>query len=149
MEWHWKKYIDLTLNELYSIMVLRQSIFVVEQNCAYLDADGIDATALHLMAIKDCILIAYLRVLPPNARFNERSIGRVVVSSKYRGTGLGKELTQVALTHNKKDFGAVPIRISAQRYLKRFYEGFGFSVDGVEYLEDGIPHIEMYLDSVK
>jgi ElaA protein len=135
---------DLTPGKLYANMQLRAEVFVVEQNCPYQDADGKDQKAFHVMgynAKKE--LVAYCRILPENISYPEVSIGRVVTSSKARGTGAGKLLMKRALEEIELLFGNVPVRIGAQSYLKKFYEGFGFVVSSEEYLEDGIPHIEM------
>lgn len=144
-EWTWKKFDELTLNELYQIMVVRQEVFAVEQNCVYQDADGKDPIAWHLCAWKDQQLAAYLRVLPPGSRFKEVSFGRVLTSFQFRGQGLGKELTREVIGNVHKELPGEPIRISAQAYLEKFYGEFGFQKDSGTYLEDDIPHIEMVL----
>lgn len=142
--WTIKSFDKLTVKELYSILQLRAEVFVVEQNCPYLDLDGKDVQSFHLMGTNgNDELVAYARLLPPTISFDEVSIGRVVSSPKYRKTGIGKELMKKALDVIYEIFGIVPVRIGAQLYLKIFYEGFGFVSDGDEYLEDNILHIEM------
>lgn len=149
MQWTVKQFETLTPYELYEIMALRQAIFVVEQECWYLDADGRDFAALHLLGLAQsntgdgASLLAYARVLPPGVIYQEASIGRVVVSKALRGTGLGKELFSKACALAQEQFGPVSIRIWAQQYLQRFYGDFGFVQASEPALEDGIWHIEM------
>ena len=137
--WRERAFDELTARELYVIMALRQRVFVVEQACAYLDADGADAASRHLWAEEAGEVCAYCRRVPAGLKFAEVSIGRVVTAPEARGTGLGKELMQRALAA----FGPVPVRIGAQAYLERFYRELGFVPAGEPYLEDGIPHVEM------
>jgi len=143
INWRLKPYNELTLDELYDLLQLRQMVFSVEQNCAYLDADGKDQLTWHLLGYKNDKLIAYSRLIPAGVTFTEISIGRVVTHKNYRMTGAGKELMRRSVLHCEELFGVQPIRIGAQKYLKAFYEGFGFKDCGKEYLEDGIPHLEM------
>jgi ElaA protein len=147
--WQLKQYHDMSRDELYDILALRQSVFVVEQHCAYLDADGRDAHSWHLTgrgATGD--LTAYLRIVAPGHRFAEPSIGRVIIHPTLRGTGLGKGLMYEGIRQCRRLFPGQPIRISAQQYLERFYAELGFQTkrEGNPYAEDGIPHIEMVLD---
>jgi ElaA protein len=142
--WTIKSFHDLSVPELFSLLVLRQEVFVVEQSCAYLDADEKDPLSLHLFLSDDAKrCLACLRIVPPGISYEEVSIGRVATHLSVRRTGLGRELMQVGMTHILRLFGAVPIRISAQSYLQRFYESLGFVKVSEEYLEDDIPHIEM------
>ncbi|OGQ13545.1 MAG: hypothetical protein A3B70_08560 [Deltaproteobacteria bacterium RIFCSPHIGHO2_02_FULL_40_11] len=143
MKWVWIPFIKFNPQDLYECLALRQKVFGLEQNCLYLDEDGLDLKAWHLMGWKKNKLVTYLRVTLPNTRFKEYSIGRVVTAQEIRGKGCGKEITKQALKCIEKAFGNVSIRISAQAYLKKFYENFGFTCTGKEYLEDNIPHIEM------
>ena len=138
MDWHERSFAELTAGELYAIVALRERIFVVEQRCAYLDADGYDLDARHLWAARDGRPVAYLRVLAPGAKFAEASIGRVVVDASERGTGLGRELMRRGIA-----MCAGSIRIGAQAYLERFYSDLGFEIASAPYDEDGIPHVEM------
>ncbi len=137
----------LTLQRLYAIMALRQEVFVVEQNCPYLDADGKDIEAWHLSGwLPDGRLGAYARLLPPGLVYEAYpAIGRIVSAPAARGAGLGRALVQQAIEECYRLFGYEPIRIGAQLYLLEFYQSFGFEPVGDEYLEDGIPHIEMVL----
>lgn len=143
INWHCKHFKDLTNEELYGIFRLRLSVFVVEQNCPYQDADGKDLKSFHLWGERNRNMIAYARILPPNISYKEVSIGRVVTSQKARRTGAGKAVMEKSMEFIKKEFGNVPVRIGAQVYLQKFYEGFGFVREGNEYMEDGIPHIIM------
>ncbi len=138
---------QLTPLELYDIMALRQEVFVVEQNCPYLDADGKDPHCWHLTGRNDeGKLVCYTRLLPKGLAYDDyASIGRVVSSPSVRGTGIGKILMQQSIDTCIRLFGNQPIKIGAQSYLLRFYEGFGFRSTGEEYLEDGIPHTKMIL----
>lgn len=143
LEWKLKQFQLLTPEELYALMRLRQEVFIVEQNCAYLDADGKDEYCHHLSGFNsNGELIAYARIVPPGISYAEVSIGRVITSLKYRRGGFGKELMERAIEETGKLYPGA-IRIGAQKYLQRFYEGFGFKQEGEPYLEDGIPHIIM------
>lgn len=127
-------------------MVLRQEVFIVEQNCPYLDADGKDKYSWHLLGYNDKgKLAAYARIVFPGVSYKEVSIGRVVSSKEQRRTGIGKELMREGLKNIERIYGNAPVRISAQTYLVNFYAEFGFVSTGKEYLEDDIPHTEMLL----
>lgn len=144
IHWELKKFNELTVQELYAIMRLRAEVFIVEQNCPYQDADGKDLKAYHLAGYdENRELVAFSRILPAGVSYEEVSVGRVVSSPKVRGTGAGRALMQQSLSEIGRLFGAVPVRIGAQLYLKAFYESFGFVMEGDEYMEDGIPHIIM------
>ena len=143
--WQIKAFDELTARELYTIFQLRLEVFSVEQNAAYQDADGKDLKSFHISGFNEQgDLIAYARILPAGMAYDEVSIGRVVTSPKARGTGVGRELFKNALDFALKQYGNVPIRISAQSYLIKFYSGFGFETVGEEYLEDSLPHTEMF-----
>ena len=139
LRWHDRAFAELAVAELYAIVALRERVFVVEQACAYLDADGLDPTSRHLWAAAGDAIHAYLRIVPAGAKFAEISIGRVIVAAEARGTGLGKEL----MTRGLAIAGEVPVRISAQAHLERFYRELGFVPASEIYDEDGIPHLEM------
>ncbi len=138
---------QLTVLELYEIMALRQEVFVVEQDCPYLDADGKDQDSWHLMGRNEGgKLLCYTRLLPEGLSYEGYvSIGRVVSSPDARGAGAGKLLMQRSIEMCRCLFGNLPVKIGAQSYLLKFYEGFGFQPVGAEYLEDGIPHTKMIL----
>lgn len=146
LTWIFKPFEELTNKELYAILALRSEVFVVEQNCVYLDIDGKDPKSFHLMAWHGDELTAYTRLVPPGISFEEASIGRVITSPRYRGLGIGITLMQKSIHHTLESYATNKIRIGAQLYLKKFYEGFGFITQGDEFLEDGIPHIEMLLE---
>jgi ElaA protein len=134
---------ELNNSELYEIISLRERVFVVEQNCPYLDCDGKDLNSLHLGIYENEILQAYARLVPPNETYNTWSIGRVVVAPEFRGLGLGKVLMEEAIEHLIRIIGVEKITISAQEYLLRFYNELGFHQVGEGYLEDDIPHVKM------
>ncbi len=138
-----KSFNELSTTELYKILQLRNAVFIVSQNCPYQDLDDKDFVSHHLVLIKENKFIAYARLLPENISYNEVSIGRVCVSESVRNTGTGRALMDISIEKCHNIFGLKPIRISAQLYLKKFYESFGFETVGNEYDEDGIPHIEM------
>ena len=140
-----KSFHDLSAQELYSILRLRNEVFVVEQNCVFQDADNKDQVSHHLMYWNGQSLIAYCRLLPPGLAYEEMSIGRVVSSPSARKTGAGKQLITESIDRCKQLFGGGNIRIGAQCYLINFYASFGFKEVGAIYLEDGIEHIEMVL----
>ncbi len=140
-----KAFDSLSLAELYELMALRQQVFVVEQDCPYLDADGLDQQSWHLMGYEPGgPMLAYARLLPEGLAYSDyTSIGRVVTHTSSRSKGYGKQLMHRAIDEIIERFGATPIKISAQCYLIKFYESFGFQAVGEGYMEDGIPHIAM------
>lgn len=139
-----KPFQELSLEELYDTMTLRQAVFVVEQDCPYLDADGKDQVGWHLLGYDENTLVAYARLLPKEISYDAYpSIGRVVTDKEVRGKGYGIRLMEEALRYSEELFGLVPIKISAQQYLIKYYQKFGFEAVGTGYLEDGIPHIAM------
>jgi ElaA protein len=139
---------QLSVHELYDIMVLRQQIFVIEQNCTYLDADGRDLDCWHLMGRNtEGVLVAYTRLMPKGSSYpNYASIGRVVNSDKVRGQGVGKLLMQQSIVKMAELFPNQPVKIGAQTYLLKFYTSLGFVSTGEEYIEDDIPHTSMVLN---
>ncbi|MEJ6505911.1 MAG: GNAT family N-acetyltransferase [Crocinitomicaceae bacterium] len=143
-----KKYSDLDLDDFHDIIALRIKIFVIEQDCPYQDLDGNDKLAFHLY-FKDTEnqIVAATRILPQNIAYNEVSIGRVVVDKNSRGNGLGHELMKQSMVFVERQFGATDVRLSAQKHLENYYEKHGFTSTGKEYLEDGIPHVEMLFKS--
>lgn len=145
LRWECKPFHELTADQMYTILCVRQEVFVLEQECLYLDADGKDRKSFHLMGFDGEELVAYARIVEPGVSYNEVSMGRILTTAKARGTGAGVELMEVGIEEIKSRYGKVPIRISAQTYLLKFYERFGFQSTGKEYLEDEIPHTEMLL----
>ncbi len=138
---------QLSNDELYRLMALRQEVFIVEQDCPYLDADGKDQEAYHLMGkTSEGLILACARILPPGISYHGyASIGRVVSSLSIRNRGEGHRLMKEALRITKKLYAYFPVKISAQCYLEKFYGQYGFEAMGEPYLEDGIPHIAMIL----
>jgi len=143
IQWVLKSFSELELQQLYAILQLRNEVFVVEQNCVFQDADDKDQKAYHLMGFTENKLIAYTRIVPPGVIYKDASIGRVVTSPLVRGNGAGKLLMQQSIDHTYKLFGKISIKIGAQLYLQKFYEGLGFEKCSEIYLEDDIPHIHM------
>lgn len=145
-EWKLKPFDELTPGELYAMIRLRNEVFVVEQNCVFQDADNKDQGSFHYMGFIGNDLAAYTRLVPPGYIYDDVSIGRVVTSPAYRGTGIGKVLMTNSIQECYRLFGKLPIKIGAQFYLKKFYAAFGFRQVSEIYLEDGIEHIYMLLD---
>jgi len=145
MRFHICTFQELQLEELYAFMALRQEVFVVEQDCPYLDADGKDQLGWHVMLFDETDkLSAYTRLLPPGVSYEKySSIGRVVSSEHVRGKGYGKAVMERSIQAIKELFPEASIKISAQTYLLKFYNELGFQEVGEEYLEDDIPHIGM------
>jgi ElaA protein len=146
IEWRYKKFVQLTPYEVYELLYLRSEVFVVEQNCVFIDTDKIDHHCLHLLGYYENRLIAYARIVPAGVVYKQASIGRVVTSPPIRKSGAGKKLMTQAISKLYESFGKMPIKIGAQLYLKKFYESFGFQQIGEMYLEDGIEHIHMLKD---
>jgi ElaA protein len=146
IEWILKKFDELTPHELYAILQLRNEVFVVEQNCVFQDADNKDQASFHLMGMRDHKLVAYTRLVPAGASYEEPSIGRVVTSPTVRRGGAGRDLMKQSILSVYQLFGKQPIKIGAQFYLKKFYESFGFKQVSDIYDEDGIDHIYMLKD---
>lgn len=145
MNEHWQtvNFDELSGGALYEVLRLRSSIFVVEQECAYLDMDNLDQQALHMLYWKDQTLCAYQRCLVPGASYEGSSIGRIVVAPECRGENLGRELVQRGITFNFQRWPNHDICIHAQAYLQKFYASLGFVGEGDEHLEDGILHRHM------
>lgn len=138
-----KKFEDIDSYELYDILQLRAEVFVVEQDCVYQDIDGKDLKAMHVIGYKNDKVIAYTRIFDSGDYFELPSIGRVVVAADERKHGYGHDLIQESIKAVDNYYKTTNIKISAQVYLKKFYESHGFIQQGDEYLEDGIPHIAM------
>lgn len=141
--WICKTFDALTVNELYCILKLRSEVFVVEQNCVYLDADGKDSGSHHLCGWLHNQLVAYCRILPPGVSYPEASIGRVLTHIAHRKNDLGKHLMRRAIKQTYTLHNVQSIKIGAQQYLLAFYTNLGFQAVGEPYLEDNIPHISM------
>ncbi len=145
-EWRWAAFDALSNTDLYAVLKLRVDVFVVEQKCAYPEIDGQDETALHLLATENGVLAGYLRLIPPDKK-NEVALGRIVVAEDYRSRRLGGRLLEVGLLEARRIYPGCSVKLSAQAHLQKFYGRLGFvSVSG-EYLEDGIPHVDMLYDT--
>lgn len=140
-----KTFGELRVEELYKLLQLRSDIFVVEQDCIFLDPDDRDQTALHVLGWEGSELVGYARIFGPGDYFEQASIGRVAVKKTFRGRGLGLQVMQASLNAVKKHFGTEEVALSAQKYLEPFYSDLGFKTEGEDYLEDGIPHVRMVL----
>ena len=147
VSWQWSRFSELTVENLYAVVQLREAIFVVEQNCPYPDADGRDPKAWHLLGWRPekagRTLVAYARIFEPGVRYDEASIGRIVTAGQVRGTGLGRTLMAEALRRIELLAPNEPVKIAAQRRLENFYVGFGFRTISAPYEEDGITHVDM------
>ena len=141
--YHIKTFSELSVSELYKILKARIDVFIVEQNCPYPELDGYDDKAIHFWAEEDGEILAYCRIFDKNIKYHEASIGRVLTTENARGKNLGRQLMKYAVEIIENRFETSEIRISAQDYLLKFYEEFGFGDTGKKYLEDDIPHTEM------
>lgn len=146
MKFFVKKFIELTISELYEILQLRSEVFVVEQDCVYQDLDGKDQKALHVLGIKEGVIVAYTRLFNSGEYFKTPSIGRVVVKESERTYGYGHHLIKTSIQAVFDNYNENKITISAQKYLIKFYESHGFFKVGEDYLEDGIPHVRMIIN---
>ncbi len=144
MNWHYVRFAALGVDDLYDALALRDAVFVVEQACAFQNADGADRASGHLLG-RDAagVLQAYLRVVDPGVKYAEPSLGRVVTSAATRGSGLGHRLVDEGIARCEAAWPGQAIRIGAQSRLEAFYAGHGFVRDGADYIEDDIPHCEM------
>ncbi len=143
IQWRCQNFDDLSTSDLFTILKLRQDVFVVEQACAYPDIDDVDLKAMHLSAWSQDSLIAYARLMAPGLTYAEASIGRVLVAREARGKHLAQQLMQRALSTLAELYPEAPIKLGAQEYLLSFYTRLGFSAVSDVYLEDGIPHLDM------
>jgi ElaA protein len=144
LAWSWRRFENLGVDGVYDMLALRARVFVLEQG-PYLDPDGADRHAWHLLG-RDAsrgALLAYLRVLDAGVKFDDVSIGRVVVDATLRGQGVGHELMREGIAFCRRQWPGEAISISAQAHLQRFYQWHGFQAVSDEYLDDGIPHVDM------
>lgn len=148
IEWQWSTFAALGIEALYAALALRCAVFVVEQTCAYLDLDGRDASAWHLLGWHRGRLAAYARVFAPGDGAPEMAIGRVLTAPFARGVGLGRPLMREAMRGGFERFGAGPCRVGAQAHLEGFYHSLGFEPASGIYDEDGIPHLTMIRPAV-
>lgn len=138
-----KQFDDLTGQEVYQILKLRQDVFILEQACFYEDMDNKDQVAHHLCIYEEGQVMAYLRILPPGLSYDEVSIGRVLVHQAARHKGYGRKMMMEAMDYISQVMKESAIRISAQAYLEDFYSSLGFVRASEDYLEDDILHLEM------
>ena len=143
IDFKWYKFSDLSLEQLYAVLSMRSDTFVVEQQCVYLDPDGKDPFALHLLGQEKNSLVAYLRLFTPSDTENFMRFGRILTARSARRKGYGKKLMEELLAYCHQHYSGITIKCSAQLYLKHFYESFGFKAVSDIYDEDGIPHIAM------
>lgn len=147
IRWQWYAWNEWSNDVLYEALRLRSAIFVVEQNCVFLDMDGADPQCLHLCGFAaDNRLVAYARLVPPGLKYPGAAIGRVVVAPSARGTGAGHELMRQAMAGCAERYPGCEVFIGAQQHLETYYGRHGFRQFGEPYLEDGIPHIDMRSD---
>ncbi len=140
----WKSFGDLRPDDVYEILALRARVFVVEQRCAYLDADGRDRSCLHLCGhTAGGALVAYLRLLPPGTQVAGPAIGRVVTAPEVRRTGIGRSLMSEGIRRSSALYPGRPLTVSAQTSVEGFYRSLGFSRSGTPFDEDGIEHVVM------
>ena len=143
MNWTCLRFRELGVDNLYDALALRCRVFILEQG-AFLDTDGVDRESWHLLGRdEEGELQAYLRIVDPGLKYAEPSIGRVITSPETRGTGLGQHLMTEGVARCAALWPGHAVRIGAQARLERFYNGFGFERHGADYIEDGIPHVEM------
>jgi ElaA protein len=147
LNWQWSHFKSLSAGDVYALLAARIEVFVIEQDCPFQDADGFDQEAWHLLGWDERTraLAAYCRVIAPGIKYAEPSIGRILTTKNFRGTGLGRVLMAEALVRTAALHPGKPIRIGAQQRLEKFYLDFGFRTVSDAYIEDGIPHIEMLL----
>jgi ElaA protein len=144
VNWTWARFAELGVDDLYDALALRSRVFVIEQNCNFQDADGVDRVSWHLLGRDaDGVLQAYLRLVDPGVKYAEPSMGRVITAPEVRASGLGRALVAEGLARCAQMWPGHGVRISAQARLERFYAGFGFAGVGDTYIEDDIPHLEM------
>lgn len=146
LQWQCASFDELSNLQLHAILQARSAVFVIEQNCVYQDVDGKDPISHHLTAwTPEGEVAAYLRIVPAGISFDEASLGRVISTQDWRGSGVGKALIANGIKALHARYPGAPIRIGAQAYLEKFYGSFGFETVSDIYLEDDIPHIEMLL----
>lgn len=141
--WEIKNFDELTIDELYGLLRLREQVFIIEQTSIYADLDNKDQKAMHILGKLNGKIIAYSRIFRPKDYFETASIGRVVAHKDFRKLKIGKTLMEKSIAEVKSQFDETFITISAQCYLLEFYKSLGFETIGEEYLEDGIPHKRM------
>lgn len=147
LKWRWHAWNELSPGTLHAFLKLRSDIFVVEQNCVFSDMDGRDPHCAHLCGFEGETLVAYLRLVPSGLKSETPALGRLVVMKSYRGRGLSRQAIELGLARCAEQFPHLPVRAQAQAHLAPFYQSLGFTAASAEYLEDGIPHIDMHFIS--
>lgn len=142
-QWYFKHFDELTNQELYDLLKIRQDIFVLEQQCIYPELDNEDQKAVHIFLKVDGEIAANVRVFKSGEHYDEASIGRVAVVEKFRRHGYGREIMEVAISYLEENDTEKKIKIQAQQYLHAFYGSLGFKQISKAYLDDGIMHIDM------
>ena len=145
LQWCWYTLEQMEPVLLYDMLAMREAIFVVEQNCVYQELDGLDKIAQHLLAIQDEAVVACLRLLPPAGQEARVRIGRVAVSPAWRNRGMARLMMHKAVDKAGLAYPSCGVFLDAQTYLVSFYQSLGFQACGDEFLEDGIPHIQMQM----
>ncbi len=146
MEYVCKKFSELSAIEIERILRLRNDVFIVEQQCIYMDIDGKDETSQHLFAKEGDEIVACLRIVPPGGKFSLFSIGRIVVARPFRGQGISRKLMQIAFDFCNNLLHCEQVMLYGQVYIVPFYQSLGFRIVSDEYLEDGIWHVDMIKD---
>lgn len=141
--WKHKTFSELTTAELYRIIKLRVEVFVNEQQCFYPELDDKDYQCSHLWAEINDEVVVYSRLVPPGLSYREPSISRIVTNPTFGGNNYGKLLIARSIAYSYEKHGRTAIQIGAQTYLRKFYGSFGFEQVSDEYLDYGIPHIDM------
>jgi ElaA protein len=149
MQFEVKHFHELTTTELFAILQLRSKVFVVEQQCIYLDPDDFDKDSFHLLGRHDDKIICTARCLPPGLKYEGVSVGRVVVEATFRNQGTGRRMMEYVLRFCKEKWPDEDVIISAQKWLEAFYSSFGFRTESEPYDEDGILHVRMRLVNKK
>lgn len=148
VDWFWQQFSDISGEEMHEMLSLRQQVFIVEQECIYLDADELDKQSWHLLGRQnDGRLVAYARLNFPNTRYTEPSFGRVLTAKEIRGIGAGRRIVEACIQKSLQEYPSLNIRISAQTYLTKFYAEFGFTSVGDPYDDEGIEHVDMILET--
>lgn len=148
LNWQFKHYNDLSINEFHDIIALRVKVFVVEQNCPYQEVDGKDKNSYHLICRNEKEeIVGTLRILPKSLVYEDIGLGRIVLDKSERGQQKGHQMMKEALAFCKAKFSDAPIYLSGQKHLEKFYNKHNFISTGKEYLEDNIPHVEMYYNT--
>jgi ElaA protein len=147
LQWRWCQLTKMKPLLLYDMLALREAIFVVEQACIYQELDGLDKIAEHLLVTQNESVVACLRLLPPAGREARVRVGRVAVSAAWRQRGMARSMMQMAINKARRSYPSAEIFLNAQTYLQEFYKSLGFRLCGDEFLEDGIPHVPMQIQS--